>query len=303
MRILCLLAALGLQLATGPIMAQGALVSSQVIMSAGESSAAVVIAAGERQAVVHAGLWTATKWSAAAHYLGDVMTEFDRVSPGLRTTPIQVFPSAALGPHVNYPVTMERADHTDIHLATKGNSWSQLAFQFSHEYLHYLLDRPFHEDDPFGWFEETLCEVASLYALHRLPNYHTGDEQVDRYRVHFPDYARLRAQSNPITLSAPTCSFVGTHLDHLTVTRYDREKNLAIAKQLLPLFVEDPSLWAAVPYLRDIDDATCTDFGAYLDAWVATAPDSLRDKVLRLREEIHPDCQPAIDGLALGDLP
>lgn len=54
-----------------------------------------------------------------------------------------------------------------VRLATGKTYWSQYAFQFAHEFCHVLCN---YREDGRGnkWFEEALCEVASLFALGRM---------------------------------------------------------------------------------------------------------------------------------------
>ena len=49
-------------------------------------------------------------------------------------------------------------------LNTSDRYWCQYAFQFAHEIGH-ILCRYKDGDSTNKWFEETLCETASLYAL------------------------------------------------------------------------------------------------------------------------------------------
>ncbi len=60
----------------------------------------------------------------------------------------------------------ENGEHL-IKLATEKLHWAQYAYQFSHEICHVLCG---YENDHQGnlWFEETLCETASLYCLRRM---------------------------------------------------------------------------------------------------------------------------------------
>ena len=57
-----------------------------------------------------------------------------------------------------------------VKLNTQDRFWCQYAFQFSHEIGHILCG--YKDGDASNlWFEETLGEVASLYALLRLKNH------------------------------------------------------------------------------------------------------------------------------------
>ncbi|MCP6756902.1 hypothetical protein NL533_35270, partial [Klebsiella pneumoniae] len=54
-----------------------------------------------------------------------------------------------------------------LKLDTSNTFWSQYAYQFAHEFCHVLCG--YREDDPgTQWFEETLCETASLFVLRAM---------------------------------------------------------------------------------------------------------------------------------------
>ncbi len=53
----------------------------------------------------------------------------------------------------------------------------------------------------------------------------------------------------------------------------DRDRNLVIAAQLLPLFEADPeNAWAAVGYLNAAEPAEAQDFAAHLQRWHDVTP-------------------------------
>ena len=60
-----------------------------------------------------------------------------------------------------------KAGEFRVRLDTGGQAWSQYAYQFAHEACHVLCGG--NDDWPGNlWFEETLCETASLYSLRRM---------------------------------------------------------------------------------------------------------------------------------------
>ena len=58
-----------------------------------------------------------------------------------------------------------------VRLDTGQTYWAQYAYQFSHELCHVLCKC---EDDHRGnlWFEETLCETASMYCMRQIGRAH-----------------------------------------------------------------------------------------------------------------------------------
>ncbi len=55
-----------------------------------------------------------------------------------------------------------------IYLSVHDTYWSQYVYQFAHELCHVLTRFDRFKGHKHKWFEETLCELASLFALHRL---------------------------------------------------------------------------------------------------------------------------------------
>ena len=84
----------------------------------------------------------------------------------------QFFPDYKIEPIVvtrghSGPITLfHRNDRGEIvvRLDTEKTYWSQYAYQFAHEFCHVLCGfKPGYEGNK--WFEETLCETASLYVM------------------------------------------------------------------------------------------------------------------------------------------
>ena len=108
--------------------------------------------------------------------------------PGRAFPPIEVSRSSTT------PITLFQrgpAGEIRVKLNVEGPYWSQFAFQFAHEMGHIVCgfeDYP----NPNLWFEETLCETASLYALGRMaagwktrppyPNWKSYASSLQKYR-------------------------------------------------------------------------------------------------------------------------
>ena len=85
------------------------------------------------------------------------------------------------------PITLfKRGPNGEIRvkLNVEGRRWAQFSFQFAHEMGHIVCG--FEEyPNPNAWFEETLCEVASLFVLGRM-----AESWKDRPPYpHWKDYA------------------------------------------------------------------------------------------------------------------
>ena len=270
---------LALLLPAGLITAQS--VANETMMTVNEAGARVV-QVNDRIMAIDGRVWTTTNWSVTALLLAEVMHGFDNVADSLRSTPIHLYSAALPSVNRSSPQLVERGGNTDIYLTAGRNYWCQFVYQFAHEYLHYLVGRTYDTDDRFGWFEESLAELASLYALERMGTLEFRNPRLEAYKHYFPAYAREAVATNDYQPTAPLLEFLPSILDDLEKDRYDRAKNRAIAERLLPYFLDNPRLWGAVPYLREVDGAACADFRAYVNRWQALLPEGLRSGVREL---------------------
>jgi hypothetical protein len=166
-----------------------------------------------------------------------------------------------------------------VYLCAHGKDWYQYVYEFAHELAHILsnYERHAHSQDArqHQWFEETLCEVASLYALKRvgmkwdnsLPYAHWGmdPEAFRKYAEHFLNEPHRKLPSE-MTLA----SWFDTNRDRLTGNAYVRQHNEVVANLLLPLFEENPEIWEAIDYLNTAPASQ--SFEDYLQAWHDSAP-------------------------------
>ena len=176
------------------------------------------------------------------------------------------------GPIVLY----NRNDRGEIvmRLDTQGLSWSQYAYQFAHEFCHILCG--FDEDDcPNEWFEETLCETASLYAMRAMAKswehdapYRNWVEYRHALKQYADDVIDSREQLKPEEVAA----FFKKHQAKLEESSTLRDLNGAMSVVLLAMFEEDPKRWEAVRWLNPSPNKDGQTFTQYLQAWHDAAP-------------------------------
>ncbi len=122
------------------------------------------------------------------------------------------FPTAKIEPFVitrghEGPITLfRRNDRGEIvvRLDTGNTYWSQYSYQFGHEFCHILCG--FRADAPGNkWFEETLCETASLFVLRAMarswqhePPYPNWRDYRDSLRQYADNVACQRDQFDAI---------------------------------------------------------------------------------------------------------
>lgn len=169
-----------------------------------------------------------------------------------------------------------------VQLHARDTNWHLYIYEFAHELCHILAN--YEENAAPGmskynqWFEETLCETASLYTLRKLaaswesavplPD---GTTQADRLRRFFD---LLVAEGHrQLPAHTPLAAWLASNEAHLRQDPYLRDKNEVVANLLLPLFERDPENWDTLSYLNlDPADAHCS-LHEYLLRWYRNAPD------------------------------
>jgi len=159
--------------------------------------------------------------------------------------------------------------HFQVRLDTGGNHWAQYGFQFGHELCH-VLCRSGRTARTHLWFEEAVCETASLFVLRSMAEAWEEEPPYPNWRgfaPHLRDYASKRLATSPRPDSMPLAAWYARHRDELRERPTDRDNGLAIAAALLPLFEASPGRWAAIHWLNAADEPQPADFRAHLAAW------------------------------------
>jgi len=200
--------------------------------------------------------------------------ELERHFPERRWQPILVEPLGG-------PITLfERGPGGEyrVQLDTGDNLWAQWIYQFAHEFGHILsqYDEVRHGNK---WFEETICEVASLYVLLRLAETWSQEPAPAAWKRFAPSlrkYAQNRLEKSQLPEAQPFPDWYAAHARELSRTGYDREKNTIAATALLPLFQESPEQWAAIAFLAKAKKGHGETFPEYLKAWQQHSPEKHR---------------------------
>lgn len=223
-------------------------------------------------------------------------SELWRHFPDHRLEPIVVVRGAA------GPITLfERNERREIvvRLDTGGTFWCQYAYQFAHEFCHVLCDaKP--GDRSNLWFEETLCETASLYAIRGMarswrdaPPYPNWRDYRDSLRDYADDTMRRWPHVEEIeTLGLP--AFYAKHEARLRANPVDRDYNGSIAVVLLRVLEERPEHWEAVRWLNASRTDAERPFAAHLAGWREAVPERHRDFVARIATLFGQTLPPAV---------
>ncbi len=245
--------------------------------------------------------WNAPRGNVQA-LLESAARQIHRHFEQLEWPPIEVYRSRP------QPITIHRRGaqgQVRIGLTPQGLYWAQYAFQFGHELGHLIAghlktDRR-HEN---SWFEEAVCETASLYVLRAM--YHDWEANPPYpnwkdWRGNLLDYARKRLDEPDHRLPDGQ-DFPAWYRENeeklLEHTSHQGAPTVIVARHLLPVFESDPAGWQAVAYLRCGEVNPHGPLEALLPAWRDACPDALQGFVVRVGEALGIDLSAGESGEA-----
>jgi hypothetical protein len=192
--------------------------------------------------------------------------------------PDWILPPIEVSRGISEPVThFERGPSGEIRveLNVEGPYWAQFAFQFGHEMCHILCgygDYP----NPNKWFEETLCEGASLFVLGRMAEVwktRAPYQNWKDYSAALREYRDNRIDEQRLPEGISLADVVREKEQSLRANPLQRLLNLSMATSILPLFEAAPGHWEAVRNLNAVrGDASCS-FVQYLGNWLSSSAD------------------------------
>jgi len=168
-----------------------------------------------------------------------------------------------------------------VHLHARDARWHLYAYEFAHELCHIMSNFEENAEADGGrrnqWFEETLCETASLFALKSLAATWEAAPPAPELSEHAPRLRRfiemlVSEGHRQLPLDTPLAAWLMANENRLRDDPYQREKNEVVATLLLPLFERNPENWDALCYLNlDPADAR-NNLRQYLHNWYHNAP-------------------------------
>jgi hypothetical protein len=232
-------------------------------------SAVIFAAEGEVPASLEIRPQNEKEWEASPRDVEKVLNSTARelwiYFPHRKLPAINVYPKGG-------PITLFQrgpSGEIQIKLSTGKTFWAQYAFQFSHELCHALCDcKP--QENPNHWFEESLCETASLFTLRKMavtwaamPPYPNWKDYSKALTAYADD--RIALGKLPGGTSFPRW-FADNERD-MRLNSTDRARNNVVAGVLLPLFEAEPKMWEAVTYLNTEKLSKLYSLKQYLEAW------------------------------------
>lgn len=170
-----------------------------------------------------------------------------------------------------------------VHLTARNERWFQYAYQFSHELCHIFSNFDHKEitDNVAAtgnqWFEETLCETASIFTLKRLARTWENSPPARKWVGYAPTFAAyadylLAKEHRHLPASQSLDQWYQENQAPLRESPYQREKNELAATALLAVFDKVPGAWRAITYLNPDKASAAKEFRDYLGDWYAACP-------------------------------
>jgi hypothetical protein len=191
--------------------------------------------------------------------------------PRRRLDPIVIGQSRSSGPGVVFGT--DARGKRRVSLDVKDRQWAQIAYQFGHEMGHILCNYR-EAKNPNLWFEEALCETASLFALRCMA----------RTWKTRPPYSNWKSYAGALESYAANHVRVMVKLERKDLPQWLRENEAALRKIdrpkinavaahiLLPLLEKTPAHWEALDGLNQFDAKHELTFAEYLADWHDRVP-------------------------------
>ena len=169
-----------------------------------------------------------------------------------------------------------------VGLATKEKFWCQYTYQFAHELCHILsnYDRRGEPGASF-WFEEALCETASLFVLSKMkeawetsPPYPNFKSFAPSFKEYLNDMLAKPDRRLPPDMTMPM--WLRANAAVLSKERVATDRSRMVAAYLLPLFLDEPRGWETLNWYNVDEKDREVDLRTFLGNWKRRVPE--RDK-------------------------
>jgi hypothetical protein len=170
-----------------------------------------------------------------------------------------------------------------------GPYWCQLSYQFAHELCHITCGYRETVSQSNKWFEESICETASLFVLRRLNETWKTAAPYKNWRSYAPNfgkYADARIKESQLPEGKTLADWRKDNAAALEAKAEDRPRNNVVATALLPLFEAEPDHWAALRHLNDETPNHKETFQEYLQRWHDHTPAEHQPFVRKIAEKL-----------------
>ena len=172
----------------------------------------------------------------------------------------------------DYPFTVYEKRPYQVFLSATDTYWSQYVHQFSHELCHILTHFDSHKKHKHKWFEESLCELASLHVLRSLAEDWKEDPpsevfEASAFARHHLSYTEEVEKKYLIPSQSDLSGWLNRNIDLLEHNPTRRDLNGVVAVSLLSKFRQNPALWYDCGWLNCWDVRKDSTFSEYLNSW------------------------------------
>ncbi|MCJ7484177.1 MAG: hypothetical protein MUO31_14585 [Thermodesulfovibrionales bacterium] len=194
------------------------------------------------------------------------------------------------GPRIQYDGNAAKG--YDVDLTAENYDWCKSLYQFGHEACHILAQCQ--NSQPCNqWFEESLCEVTSLFSIKAIADMKTHGP-CDNYTSGARPYCQCLNEYANQHINDPTRQYQNAKLDswfmqNESVLRQDpyyRNLQWIAANKILPMFLSNSSNLAAIEFLNSNPCSKGNDsFLQYLTNWKTALPQqyhALIDEIIKL---------------------
>lgn len=197
-----------------------------------------------------------------------------------------------------------------VHLHASGQNWQFYVYEFAHELCHILSN--FEENSGADtssynqWFEETLCETASLFTLKSLANTWEKSPPAPQWSAHAGKLRRfydllVSEGHRKLPPRSPLAVWLRENEENLKHNPYLRDRNEVVANLLLPLFEGNPQNWDALTYLNLSPNDARANLQQYLWNWYQNAPVGHKQFISRILALLrHDDTAPPLAPVIAG---
>lgn len=174
--------------------------------------------------------------------------------------------------------------------AGRGARWHLYAYEFAHEFCHILSNYDSAGPDVARrnqWFEEALCEAASLHVLDRLGEQWRAASAGPVAAKHAADLRAFRQKLDadnrlPFPEAGRIDAWLREQQADLRADPYQRDKNDLLARAILPLFLDEPDAWSSLEYMNLHTGDPLASLEEFFRNWHAAAPARHRHFIARL---------------------
>jgi hypothetical protein len=170
--------------------------------------------------------------------------------------------------------------------------WDQYAYQFSHEYCHILTEyeKTYGKEKYFfEWFEEAICELASIYTLKSMAKIWAVSPPYPQWK----DYAvcLYNYQNGQIKQHGIVPNFKEWFSNRFDILKNDfkpgavecaRKRSLIVARNMLHL-IDNPTFWKCIARYNDRKELCPADLHSLLDSWGAALPSEAKEVIETIR--------------------